>query len=230
MVRSTKLDLAAGRIWFATCAEGESDVKPTLYLFDPSTTQVVVVPCAPAELTMPNAMVISQGRFYMACSERGKIWSWRLDLDATDPPAMLNDGRLFLEIDKPAVPDGMTADADGNLWLACFNAGSVRVFSPQGMLLRTIHLPAELPTCTVFAGESPPCMLLTHSALSGPALDDLIVTTHAVQDELRQQVVDAGQDSLRSVDDVKRRWPEDKGGIYRVKVPGVRGLAKPRVG
>ena len=70
---------------------------------------------------MPNAMVFTPGHFYLGCSEQGKVWQWECDLEQADPSKILSNHRLFVEIAKPAVPDGMTADAEGNLYLAVFN-------------------------------------------------------------------------------------------------------------
>lgn len=59
-------------------------------------------------------------------------------------------------------PDGMTLDADGNLWVAFWGGSAVRCFSPEGRLLETV----ELPTGRV-----------TSCAFGGPGLDTLYVTT-----------------------------------------------------
>jgi sugar lactone lactonase YvrE len=60
------------------------------------------------------------------------------------------------------MPDGMTADADGTLWVAFWDGGAVRRFSVAGELLD------ELPLET---------SLVTSAALGGPGGDDLLVTT-----------------------------------------------------
>jgi sugar lactone lactonase YvrE len=59
-------------------------------------------------------------------------------------------------------PDGMTVDAEGNLWVAIFGAGEVRCLTPQGELLATIDVPAPHVTSVAFAG---------------PSLDTLVITT-----------------------------------------------------
>lgn len=43
-------------------------------------------------------------------------------------------------------PDGMTIDLEGMLWVAVWDAGEVRRYSPSGVLLETIELPAKRPT------------------------------------------------------------------------------------
>ena len=60
-------------------------------------------------------------------------------------------------------PDGMTIDADGNLWIAFCHGACVACFDPQnGAELRRIELP---------------CLETTACAFGGPELADLYVTT-----------------------------------------------------
>jgi sugar lactone lactonase YvrE len=62
-----------------------------------------------------------------------------------------------------ASPDGMTIDADGNLWIAFCHGACVACFSPvSGEELRKIDLP---------------CLETTACAFGGPDLADLYVTT-----------------------------------------------------
>jgi sugar lactone lactonase YvrE len=60
-------------------------------------------------------------------------------------------------------PDGMTLDAEGNLWIAFCHGGCVACFSPTtGEELRRVELP---------------CLETTACAFGGPELADLYVTT-----------------------------------------------------
>jgi sugar lactone lactonase YvrE len=68
--------------------------------------------------------------------------------------------REFLTPD--VAPDGMCADADGNLWVACYGAGQVRRYSPDGTLTGVVEVDEPEVTCPAFVG---------------PALDRLIITT-----------------------------------------------------
>jgi sugar lactone lactonase YvrE len=65
----------------------------------------------------------------------------------------LSHGRRLVTIDRESgVPDGMTVDADGNLWVACFGGGCVRCFSPSGALVGEIGLPVSQVTSCAFGG------------------------------------------------------------------------------
>jgi sugar lactone lactonase YvrE len=65
---------------------------------------------------------------------------------------------------RDGVPDGMTVDADGNLWVACFGAGAVRCYSPAGTLVTDVAFPVSQ---------------VTSCAFGGPDLDELYVTSAA---------------------------------------------------
>ena len=52
--------------------------------------------------------------------------------------------RRLVTIDRDdGVPDGMTVDAEGNLWVACFGAATVRGFSRAGRAARRDPIPGE---------------------------------------------------------------------------------------
>ena len=61
-----------------------------------------------------------------------------------------------------ALPDGLCVDTSGNLWLAAWSRGQVRCYSPTGVLLDLIALPAPHTTSLAFVGAD---------------LDQLVITT-----------------------------------------------------
>lgn len=70
--------------------------------------------------------------------------------------------RVAFGVEADGGPDGMAADAEGNLWIAVFGAGEVRCYSPSGAWLHTVEVAAPRVTSVAFAG---------------PGLDVLVVTT-----------------------------------------------------
>lgn len=64
--------------------------------------------------------------------------------------------------DGGGMPDGMCVDAEDHLWVAVWGGGEVRRYSPDGVLTRTLRIPAPHTTCVAFAG---------------PELDTLVITT-----------------------------------------------------
>lgn len=65
------------------------------------------------------------------------------------------------------MPDGMTIDSEGNLWVSLIQGKHIIKIDPKKSetLLEKIELPAELVTCADFGGEN---------------LDELYVTTASI--------------------------------------------------
>jgi sugar lactone lactonase YvrE len=78
----------------------------------------------------------------------------------------VDDRRPFARIEEGAgFPDGLTVDADGCVWVALWDGGAVRRYTPDGRLDRVITLPTPRVTACAFGG---------------PDLTDLYVTTARV--------------------------------------------------
>ena len=69
--------------------------------------------------------------------------------------------RVLIAFDEGVYPDGMCVDADGRLWVAIWGGGQVRRYSPEGVLTRTIEVPAPHTTCVAFAGPDLATMVIT---------------------------------------------------------------------
>lgn len=72
-------------------------------------------------------------------------------------------------IDVPSehgVPDGMTIDADGCLWVATYGSGCVRRYTPDGRLDTTVTLPVTGVTSCAFGGADFADLYVTTSPYS----------------------------------------------------------------
>lgn len=65
----------------------------------------------------------------------------------------LSNRRPFVDVrDIPGLPDGLTVDASGGVWVAFFGGARVCRFDPTGTLTTTVHLPVALVTSCCFGG------------------------------------------------------------------------------
>lgn len=86
-----------------------------------------------------------------------------VDVFDVDEGQRISHRRPLAAIEEGAgFPDGLTVDADGCVWVALWDGGAVRRYTPDGTLDRVIPLPAPRPTACTFGG---------------PDLTDLYITT-----------------------------------------------------
>ncbi|KAF2906145.1 hypothetical protein ILUMI_00037 [Ignelater luminosus] len=81
----------------------------------------------------------------------------------------ISNKKVVFDFDKhniPGVPDGMTIDADGNLWVAVFNGGRLIKINPNtSELLDTIYFPAKQITAIAFGGPNLDTLYVTSAQL-----------------------------------------------------------------
>jgi sugar lactone lactonase YvrE len=112
----------------------------------------------------------------------------------------LSRRRVFVRIDRSeGMPDGLTVDAEGFLWIAHWFGGCVTRYDPNGKRERKIQLPAAQTSSMVFGG---------------PDLNELYVTTAAMNNCL--MLAPEGYDPAKVF---------AGGPLYRLR-PGVRGKLK----
>jgi sugar lactone lactonase YvrE len=66
-------------------------------------------------------------------------------------------------------PDGAAVDAQGNYWCAMYEGGRLLQFSPAGVLLQDIAVPAMCPTMPCFGGDDLRTLYLTTARDKRPA-------------------------------------------------------------
>jgi sugar lactone lactonase YvrE len=86
-----------------------------------------------------------------------------IDVLDYDAEAGLTERRPFVTVaEHHGLPDGLTVDREGGVWVAFFGGSAVRRFGPAGTLEEVLDLPVTQPTACTFGGDG---------------LDELYITT-----------------------------------------------------
>jgi sugar lactone lactonase YvrE len=93
--------------------------------------------------------------------DSGDYRVWAFDFDSRD--GSVSGKRVFASAAEPdGLPDGLTVDAAGGVWVALYGGGRLHRYAPDGQLTDVIPTPVRYPTSCAFAG---------------PGLDTLVVTS-----------------------------------------------------
>jgi sugar lactone lactonase YvrE len=93
--------------------------------------------------------------------DSGDYRVWAFDFDSGD--GSVRRQRVFADIaEADGLPDGLTVDAAGSVWVALYGGGRLHRYAPDGQLTDVISVPVRYPTSCAFAG---------------PGLDTLVLTT-----------------------------------------------------
>ncbi|GAA2615005.1 SMP-30/gluconolactonase/LRE family protein [Dactylosporangium fulvum] len=137
-----------GRFWAGTMTYAGVPGAGTLFRLSPGAAPVAVV----TGLTIPNGPAFDAAgtTMYLADTPRGEV-----DRFAVDPGTGELSGREpFLRLGPgEGVPDGMTVDAAGHLWVALWGGSAVRRYRPDGTLDREVRVPAGQPTSVCLGGS-----------------------------------------------------------------------------
>lgn len=136
-----------GRLWAGTLHRDREPAQAALYRLDADGGLTMVLP----DRTISNGIGWSPDgtSMYYIDSTTQRVAEFVYELDTGE----LGDERLFAEIDPTdGLPDGLTVDADGGVWVCLFGGGRMRRYLPDGTLDQEIMLPLTNPTCPAFGG------------------------------------------------------------------------------
>ncbi len=157
----------AGRFWAGTMAFDFRPGAGALYRLDPDGTVTRVLD----GVTISNGMdwTADGTRMYYIDSPRRTI-----DVFDFDPEGGLISGRRTVAAipEDAGLPDGMTLDEEGRIWVALWSGGAVRCYSPEGKLLEVVEVPASQTTSCCFGGEDLGVLYIT-SARDGLSQEQL---------------------------------------------------------
>ena len=150
----------AGRVWVGSMHTGETEPVGQLLRLDHGGVLTVVVD----GITVSNGLGWSPdgSRMYYVDSPVRRV-----DVFDYDPATGRADSRRpFADLSAfDGVPDGLTVDADGCVWVAIWGGGVLRRLAPDGSQDSVIAVPVSQPTSCAFGG---------------PGMTDLYVTTASV--------------------------------------------------
>ena len=147
-----------GALWAGTMPYGEQPGGGDLKRVTGDGTAATVLP----EVTVSNGIGWSPDGSLMYYNDTP---TRRIDVFDVSGPEVAGR-RTFAEIEEGAgYPDGLTVDAEGAVWVALWDGGAVRRYTPDGRLDRVVTLPVRRPTACAFGGTE---------------LRDLYVTTASV--------------------------------------------------
>jgi sugar lactone lactonase YvrE len=158
-----------GRFWAGTMAYDETPGAGALYRLELDGR------CS----TMLTGLTISNGvgwspdgtTMYLADSGTSVVHAFAVDPETGD----LGTRRTFCQIaEAGAVPDGLTVDAEGDVWVALHGGGAVRCYRADGRPVVTVHLPVSQPTSCAFGGPDLGTLFVTSAreGLSRSELED----------------------------------------------------------
>jgi sugar lactone lactonase YvrE len=149
----------AGRLWAGTLTDDNLAGGGQLYRVDPDGGATIALD----RVTVSNGLDWSlDGRtLYYVDSAMQRVDAIAFDLER----GTLGERRPLIELQvDEGIPDGLTVDADGFLWLALFGGGAVLRIAPDGSRERMVHVPISHPTSCAFGGPDLTDLYITSAA------------------------------------------------------------------
>ncbi len=150
---------AAGRLWAGTM---QLDMRPNagaLYRLDPDHTVRQMV----APMSVPNGIdwSLDGGTMYIVDSGTSGVDSYVFDCESGE----ISRRRPVCDVPtSQGLPDGLTVDAEGFLWVAIWGAGAVHRYAPDGRLAAVVRVPVSQVTSCTFGGARLDTLYITTAA------------------------------------------------------------------
>jgi D-xylonolactonase len=143
-----------GRVYCGTMPT--KDRLGRLYRLDPDRSLTMVLD----GISCSNGMGFTPDRKQMYYTDSMVKKIYLLDYDQAS--GKLSNQRVFVDSsDEVGVPDGMTVDADGNVWSARWDGYCLTQYSPEGKELQRVKFPAKKVSSVVFGGPDYQDMYVT---------------------------------------------------------------------
>lgn len=138
----------AGRFWAGTLSYDGTPEAAALYRLDGDGTVHEVL----TGVTNSNGIAWSPDGSHLYYVDTGRATVDRLVVDPAT--GVVTHRSTVLSVpSSDGLPDGLTIDADGYLWLALWGGASVRRYTPEGRLDHVVEMPVSLVTSVAFGGD-----------------------------------------------------------------------------
>ncbi len=148
-----------GRLWVGSLAINTEPGRGRLWRVDPDGSFALMED----DLHISNGLGWSPDdrTFYFTDGPK-TIWAYDFDAEA----GTIANRRVFAEFGPgDGVPDGLTVDSEGHVWVAIWDGWAVRRYAPDGRVERTISLPVPRPTSCTFGGPNMDRLFVTSARI-----------------------------------------------------------------
>lgn len=135
-----------GRVYCGTMPTGTTPGR--LYRLDTDGTLTKLLD----GIECSNGMGFSPDRRHMYYVDSMKHEVYRLDYNESTG-ALSNQKVILRNTEEEGLPDGMTVDAQGDLWIACWDGGILRHVTADGVERGRIAFPARKVSSAIFGGS-----------------------------------------------------------------------------
>lgn len=143
-----------GRVYCGTMPT--KDRKGRLYRLDPDRTLTLLL----EGIGCSNGMGLTLDRKQLYYTDTTAKQIYLFDYDQST--GAITNQRVFVDSnDEDGMPDGMTVDADGNVWSARWDGYRLTQYDPSGHKLQTIKFPAKKVSSVIFGGPDYTDMYVT---------------------------------------------------------------------
>jgi len=151
---------AAGRFWIGTMGLDETPGAGALYRFDGRLERVL------DEVTLSNGIGWTRDDTCMYYIDSPVQ---RVDIfDFEVASGRIDDRRPFVSIDESeGIPDGLTVDDEGGVWVALYGGSCVHRYDESGRLDAVLEVPALNVTSCCFGGDDGRSLFVTTAAPDG---------------------------------------------------------------
>lgn len=152
----------AGRFWAGTMSTKDEKNAGALYRLDSNLSIQKMI----ENVSISNGIVwsLDKTKMYYIDTPTQKVVVYDYDNSTGE----IKNKKTAIEIPKEmGAPDGMTIDAEGNLWIALWGGFAVGCWNPEsGELLQTVDVPAKNVTSCAFGDEDLGTLYITTARIS----------------------------------------------------------------